>query len=104
MNGEEIEYIEVKTKTKVYIIPIKTTQKAIEIAEKFRKAGINTDLDLAARDLRKNLDYANKMEIPFVVFVGEKELSQGKIKLRNMQNGSEDLLKVDEAIETLKRH
>jgi histidyl-tRNA synthetase len=101
---EVLKAEKVKTKTKVYIIPIKTTEKAIEIAEKFRKAGINTDLDLAGRDLRKNLDYANKMEIPFVVFVGEKELSQGKIKLRNMQNGSEDLLKVDEAIETLKRH
>lgn len=94
----------IKTKTKVYVIPIKTTEKAIEIAEMFRKSGINTDVDLQNRDLRKNLEYVNKMEIPYVLFVGEQELKAGKVKLKNMSTGAEDLLSLKEAIEILERH
>lgn len=94
----------IKTKTKVYVVPIKIVDKAIEIIEKIRKAGVNADIDLAGRDLRKNLEYASKMEIPYVLFVGERELKEGKVKLRNMQTGAEDLLKIEDAIDNLQRH
>lgn len=94
----------IKTKTKVYVVPIKIVDKAIEIVEKIRCAGVNADIDLSGRDLRKNLEYASKMEIPYVLFVGERELKEGKVKLRNMQTGSEDLLKIEYAIENLQRH
>lgn len=56
------------------------------------------------KDLKKNLDYVNKMEIPYVVFVGEQELKAGKVKLRNMSTGAEDLLDLKDAIENIKRH
>ena len=94
----------IKTKTRVYVIPIKIIDKAIEIAEKIRNSGVNADIDLSGRDLKKNLDYVNKMEIPYVVFVGEQELKAGKVKLRNMSTGSEDLLDLRDAIENIKRH
>jgi len=94
----------IKTKAKVYVIPILIVDKSIEIAQKLRQAGINTDLDLMKRKVNKNLEYVNKMQIPYVIFVGEQELQQGKIKLRNMQTGREDLLTVEETIEYLQKH
>jgi len=94
----------IKTKTKVYVIPIKVLEKAIDITQKLRAAGINTDLDIMGRKLDKNLEYVNKMEIPYVIFIGEKELSEGKLKLRNMQTGSEDMLRLDQITDYLQRH
>ena len=93
----------IKTKTKVYVVPIKETAKAIEIAEELRKAGINCDLDLSGRSVGKNLEYASKMEIPFAILVGEQEIKAGKVKLRDMATGSEELLTVEKAISNLKQ-
>lgn len=91
-----------KTITKVYIIPIKTTEQSLKIAQQLRKVGINTDIDLVQRGPSKNLDYADKLKIPYVVFVGEKELEQEKVKLRDMKSGKEQFLSVEELISTIK--
>ena len=91
-----------KTNTKVYVVPIKEIERAIEIIEDLRRNGINADLDLSGRSVGKNLEYASKMEIPFVILVGEQEIKQGKVKLRDMQTGEELLLAVEEVAEKLK--
>jgi len=90
-----------KTVTQVYIIPIKTIKESLKIVEQLRNAGINADMDLNERGISKNLDYASALNIPFVLFVGSKELSEKKVKLRDMKTGKEELLKVDEAVSRL---
>ena len=90
-----------KTVTQVYIIPIKTIKESLKIVEQLRDAGINADMDLNERGISKNLDYASALNIPFVLFVGSKELSEKKVKLRDMKTGKEELLKVDEAVSRL---
>jgi len=45
----------------------------------------------------KNLEYANSLGIPFVLFVGKKELQEGKLKLRDMKSGKEEMLGFDDA-------
>ncbi|MFH1331838.1 MAG: histidine--tRNA ligase [archaeon] len=91
-----------KTVTKAYIIPINATKKAIEVVDKLRKEGINTDIDLMERGISKNLEYANSLNIPYVIFIGKKELKKKKIKLRDMKTGKEKLLTVKDAIKILK--
>ncbi|NTV24073.1 MAG: histidine--tRNA ligase [Nanoarchaeota archaeon] len=93
---------EKKSVTRAYVIPIKTRTKCIKIVQELRKAGINTDMDLMERGISKNLDYANHYKIPFVVFAGEKELSEGKVKLRDMGSGTEEMVTVAEAVKRLK--
>jgi len=85
-----------KSVVQAYIIPIGISKEAFEIAEKLRNAGINADVDLMGRGISKNLDYANSMAIPYVIFIGGKELKEKKIKLRDMKTGKEELLGVDE--------
>jgi histidyl-tRNA synthetase len=93
---------EVKTVTKVFIIPIgKTQQSSLEICQQLRKAGINTDLDLIGRGISKNLNYANILNIPYILFIGERELKEGKVKLRDMATGKEEMLSINEAIKRL---
>ncbi|MBI2136814.1 histidine--tRNA ligase [Candidatus Woesearchaeota archaeon] len=91
-----------KTVTQVYVIPIKTIKESLKILEQLRNAGINADMDLNERGISKNLDYASALNIPFVIFVGEKELAEKKVKLRDMKTGKEELLTVKDVLSKLK--
>ena len=98
----ERQKIKQKTNAKVYVIPIKTLNESMKIAQQLRDAGINTDIDLMDRGPSKNLEYANSLGIPYVVFVGKKELQENKVKLRDMGSGEEELLNIKEVIKRLK--
>ncbi|MFA5796985.1 MAG: histidine--tRNA ligase [Candidatus Woesearchaeota archaeon] len=91
-----------KTVTELYLIPIKTFKESLVIATTLRKAGLNVDLDLMERGISKNLDYANTMKIPFVGLIGDSELAEEKIKLKNMKSGTEKLVTLQEVYEIVK--
>lgn len=90
-----------KTVTELYVIPIKTKEASFKIAEKLRSNGINVDIDLAEKGISKNLDYADKLGIPYVAFIGEDELKKKKLKLRNMKTGKEEYLAVEDIAKRL---
>ncbi|MFH1589601.1 MAG: histidine--tRNA ligase [archaeon] len=90
-----------KTITEIYIIPIKTAKESIRIAQELRAEGIKTDMDISGRGISKNLNFANSLGIPYVLFVGEKELKQKKVKLRDMKSGKETLLTISGVIKKL---
>ncbi len=92
---------EKKTVTQVYIIPINTFDESMKIAEELRREGVNVDIDLAGKGPSKNLKYANSLNIPYVLFIGEEELKQGKVKLKNMKTGEEKLLTAAEIKENI---
>ena len=90
-----------RTVTDVYIIPIQTFKQSFKIAQQLRNAGIKADIDLVGRGPSKNLDYANAMWIPYVMFIGPDELKQKKVKLRDMKTGKEQMLSVSSVIKKL---
>ncbi len=85
-----------KSNTKVFAASIndKLRDKVIEIAQMLRSNSISVDYDLRSRSLSKQLDYANSLEIPNVLIVGEKELEKDSVKLKNMETGKESLVKI----------
>ena len=85
-----------KTNTKIFIIPIQTLKESLSIAQKLRENNINTDIDLNNKGISKNLDYANKLNIPYVLFIGENELKKKKLKLKDMNSGKEKFLTIKE--------
>jgi histidyl-tRNA synthetase len=85
-----------KTVTQVLVIPIQTLREAVKVAKELRAAGIRTEIDLAGRGISANLNYANSLQIPYVIFVGKKELDEKKVKLRDMRSGREKMLKAGE--------
>jgi histidyl-tRNA synthetase len=91
-----------KTKTKVYVIPINTPKQSVKILDELRKSGINSDIDLVGRGISKNLDYANKMKIPYVLIIGPKELEKNKLSLKNLDSGNEISLNLEKIIKKLK--
>ena len=52
--------------------------------------------------MKKQMSYANANHIPFVVLVGENELNEGKLTLKDMATGEQRLLLPDELVDTLR--
>jgi len=94
-----------KSQVEVFVIPIGTAvvEEGRKIAQHLRRVGVKTDIDLLGRGVSANLEYANAYGIPYAVFVGPEELAQGKVKLRDMESGKEELLTVEEIISKLGR-
>tara|TARA_Y100000310_G_C20678823_1_gene814662 strand:- start:1814 stop:3082 length:1269 start_codon:yes stop_codon:yes gene_type:complete len=101
MMKEKQEFIQ-KTPAQVFVIPIKTISQSLGIVQQLREEGIKCSFDLTGKGISKNLQYAGALGIPYVLFVGERELKQGKVKLRDMQTGDELLLSVKKVVEKLK--
>ncbi len=92
-----------KTVTQVYVIPFKSViAEGRAVCQQLRRAGVKTDMELAGRGITDGLRYANTYGTPFVVIVGPDEIAEGKVKLRDMRSGTEELLTVEEAVEKLK--
>ena len=101
---------QIKTKVKIYVIPIKTTKEviqkstseAIKVVDKLRKEGIPVDMDITSRAISKNLDYVDKLKIPYALIIGKKEINQHKFTLRNMKSGKEKLISYEDLLRKLK--
>ncbi len=93
-----------KTDTKVLIAAVKPEfyQASLALAAAFRDACIPCETDINERNLRKQFDYANSLNIPFVAIIGEREIADKKLTLRNMLSGKEELLSIEEAIGKLR--
>ena len=63
-----------------------------------RSAGISAEIYPESAKMKKQMGYANAKAIPYVALVGENELQENKITLRNMSDGQQELLTVEEVI------
>ncbi len=73
----------------------------LPIATAFRKAGINTELYLNNKKIKSKFKYADKLNIPFVVVIGEDEINNNLVTLKNMKTGKQCQITIEEAIKTL---
>ena len=73
-------------------------KNSLELANKLREKGIPTDLYSEKAKLKKQLQYANNNNIPFVIIIGEDEIKNGKYILKNMKDGNQNLLTINEII------
>ncbi len=90
-----------KSNTQVYLIPVGIpNEKFLPIVKKLREK-LNVDFDLSGRGISKNLEFANANNIPFCAILGEQELKEGKVKLKNMNTREENLLSIDEIVKII---
>lgn len=61
----------------------------IKLASDLRKNGINTEIFLNDKKLKAKMKYADKLEIPYVIVVGEDEVNSGVVKVKNMKTGEQ---------------
>ena len=71
---------------------------AISLATQLRGAGIRTQLYAEQKKFKQKMSYADKLGVPYILLLGEDEITQSKVSLKNMSTGEQELLSVDEAI------
>ena len=92
-----------KSVAEVLIIPmLEDLTEPIKLATKLRKMGINTEIFLNNKKLKAKFKYADKLEIPYVVVIGEDEVKENKVTIKNMKTGEEEKIANDE-VEIIKR-
>ena len=74
------------------------TLRGIDLAVQFRKKGLNCFLYPEDKQMPKKLSYADKKNIRFVVILGENEIAENKLMLKDMTTGEQNMLTFDEAI------
>ena len=70
-------------------------------AAQLRKLGINTEVYPEPAKMKKQMSYADGKKIPFVAIVGENEMIAGKVMLKDMKSGQQQLVSREELIATL---
>ena len=94
---------EQKSIAKVLVIPMtENIEKALEIGASLRKENIPTEIYLEEKKIKAKMKYANHLEIPYVILVGEDEINNNVVTLKNMVTGEQETVRLVEAISRLK--
>lgn len=80
----------------------KETAYLLPLIAKVRAAGIRTEIYPESVKMKKQMGYADAKNIPFVALVGDSEMTEGKINLKNMVTGEQELLTIEQLIESFK--
>lgn len=92
-----------KSVAKVLIAPMTDNmEKVTQIGTAFRNAGIATEIYLENKKIKAKFKYADRLQVPYVVTVGDDEIQNGTISLKNMQTGEQQVLSLEKAIEALR--
>ena len=73
----------------------------MEIATSLREAGINTEVYLQNKKPKAKFKYADKLQIPYVIVIGEEERENGVVTLKNMIEGGQEKVSLDEAVKMI---
>ena len=93
LNATQVLFINFGEKEAAYCLPF--------ISE-VRKTGIRAEIYPDAAKMKKQMGYANAKAIPYVVLVGENEMKEGKVMLKNMVTGEQQLVAPEEMVDMIK--
>lgn len=87
--GTQVLFVNFGSTEEDYILPI---------MGKLRQNGISAEIYPEAAKMKKQMSYADSNKIPYVIIVGEDEMKEQKVTLKNMQSGDQQLLTVEECL------
>lgn len=70
----------------------------LKVTEALRQGGISTEIYPDTAKLKKQLDYANKKQIPYVIVIGPNEMASGRLSFRSMTTGEQSEHSLDEIL------
>lgn len=94
VNGTQLLFINFGEKETAYCLPA---------VAKARAAGIRTEIFPDSSKMKKQMSYANAKQIPFVALAGENEMKDGKLTLKNMLTGDQQLVDAEQLIDIVKQ-
>ncbi len=88
--------------TELYLIPINTAKECLKIAHSLRNQGLNIDMDLKEKRMGQAITYAASLGILYVGIIGEDELKEDSITIKNLKTREQKKIKIDEVCKYLK--
>ena len=86
----------------VLILPMtEDLSPAIAFATQLRQGGVRAQVYSEQKKFKGKMSYADKLHIPYVAFLGEEEISQGLVKIKDMVTGDQQTLPPAQAVETI---
>ena len=89
------------TELMVCIVDKSATQHAVTLAQDLRRQDIAVAVNFSGKRVGDQIRDADKMKVPFVIVVGEKERDSGRYSLKNLETGNETMLPADRIAEHL---
>ena len=77
-------------------------KESLRLVHQLRANHVKCDKDYMNRSLKAQMKYANKINASFVTVIGEDEINNNKIKVKNMENGSEEEIQLNQLLEYMK--
>ena len=81
---------------------VEDNSKALEVATELRSENINAEVYLENKKIKAKFKYADRLAIPYVIVIGEDEIANNTVTLKNMQTGEQETLKIEEVIKKIK--
>ncbi len=78
----------------------KALEKAMQISHELREFGYHAEFDLMGRGIKAQMKYANKIGSAFTVVIGDNELENGSVKVKEMETGNEVEINLDDKFRT----
>ncbi len=93
VNSTKVLFVNFGDKEAAYCLPV---------LAKLRAAGVSSEIFPDSAKMKKQMSYANAKGIAFVVLVGENEMNENKLTLKNMESGEQKLVSAEELLEIVK--
>lgn len=97
----EYQYLNTKLNAPADVLIIPMTDdmsSAVSISARLRKEGLRTQIYMEKKKFKAKISYANKLSIPYAMFLGEDEIRDDKVTVKNMYTGDQVTVFLDEAI------
>lgn len=94
VNGTQLLFVNFGEAEAAYVLPV---------LMQAREAGIRAEIYPDSAKMKKQMGYANSKNIPFVALVGETEMNEGKVTLKNMTTGEQTLVTPEELIAAIQK-
>ena len=86
----------------VLILPMtEDMAPAISLATQLRSSGVRTQIYGEQKKFKQKMNYADKLGVPYVVFLGDDEIKQDKVSLKDMRSGEQELIPTAQAVEKI---
>ncbi|HHY05117.1 MAG TPA: histidine--tRNA ligase, partial [Thermoanaerobacterales bacterium] len=92
------------TPSQVLLVPMEESHNTycIQIRNSLRKYGIVSEIYFDEAKIGKKLSYANKQDMPFAILIGEDEVKNKSLTLKDMKSGDQDMMSIEEAVNRIK--
>lgn len=75
----------------------------LKVLNRLREVGISSELYPDDAKIKKQFTYADKKQVPFVVILGDNEIAEEKVSLKDLQTGKQEVLTIDDLLERLNK-